>query len=102
MGTSNRLKLHNELLEFSDNVYFQPPSNIKLKYPCIIYNKTPSIKEYGNDHQYIKTQGYQITVADADPDSLIADNLEERFMYCAISQYFVNDNLNHVTLNLYY
>src|SRR5699024_12019571 len=55
-----------------------------------------SIKEYGNDHYYIKTQGYQITVVDPDPDSLIADDLEDHFTYCAISQYFVNDNLNHV------
>lgn len=102
MATSNRLKLHDELLEFSDNVYFQPPANIKLTYPCIIYSKTPSIKEYGNDHHYIKTQGYQITVVDADPDSLIADDLEEHFTHCAIAQYFVNDNLNHVILNLYY
>ena len=102
MAISNRLKLHDELLEFSNNVYFQPPSNIKLKYPCIIYSKTPSIKEYGNDRHYIKTQGYQITVVDTDPDSSIADDLEDHFMYCEITQYFVNDNLNHTILNLYY
>lgn len=102
MVTSDRLKLHDELLKFSDNVYFQPPSNIKLTYPCIIYSKTPSIKEYGNDRCYIKTQGYQITVVDPDPDSFIADDLEDHFLNCAIAQYFVNDNLNHVILNLYY
>lgn len=102
MGKERRIQLHNELLEFADHVYFQPPSNLKLNYPCIIYNKTPSVKEYGNDHYYIKTQGYQLLVVDPDPDSLIADDLEDHFTYCAISQYFVSDNLNHTALNLYY
>ena len=98
----SRYALHTELQEFADAVYFQPPSNIRMNYPCIIYHKIPKIKEYANDKWYFKKQGYQITVIDKDPDSLIADDLEDHFQYCAISQYFVNDNLHHVTLELYY
>ena len=98
----SRYALHTELQEFADAVYFQPPSNIRMNYPCIIYHKIPKIKEHANDKWYFKKQGYQITVIDKDPDSLIADDLEDHFQYCAISQYFVNDNLHHVTLELYY
>ena len=98
----SRYALHTELQEFADAVYFQPPSNIRMNYPCIIYHKISKIKEYANDKWYFKKQGYQITVIDKDPDSLIADDLEDHFQYCAISQYFVNENLHHVTLELYY
>lgn len=98
----SRYALHEELLEFTDAVYFQPPSNIKMTYPCIVYHKIPKIKENANDRWYFKKQGYQITVIDRDPDSLIADDLEDHFQYCSISQYFVNDNLHHVNLELYY
>lgn len=97
-----RLELHNELLKHVDNVYFQPPSNIRMTYPCIVYSKTPKLKEFGNNEYYIKRQGYQLTVIDRDPDSLIADDLEDNLEYCSISQIFTNDNLHHTTLELYY
>ena len=98
----SRYALHKELQEFSDAVYFQPPSNIRMNYPCIVYHKTPKIKELANDKWYFKKQGYQLTVIDKDPDSFIADDLEDHFQYCTISQYYTNDNLQHVTLELYY
>ena len=98
----SRLELHSKLIEYTNNVYFQPPSNIRMSYPAIVYSKTPKFKEFGNDRVYIKKQGYQVTVMDKDPDSLIADDLEEDFQYCSISQYFTNDSIHHVTLELYY
>ena len=35
----DRLILHDELITLlgSSNVYFQPPTSIKMNYPCIIY-----------------------------------------------------------------
>lgn len=98
----SRLELHDELLEFADNVYFQPPSDYKLKYPCIIYQKNNNNRVFGNDSLYLKKQGYQVTVIDRNPDTMTADDLEDKFQYCAISQYFTIDNLNHITLELYY
>ena len=98
----SRLGLHQELLKHCKSVYFQPPSNIKMNYPCIVYHKTAKFREFGNNKYYIKKQGYQLTVIDRDPDSLIADDLEDEFQYCAISQIFTNDSLHHTTLELYY
>lgn len=98
----SRLKLHDELLVFMPNVYFQPPSNVKMKYPCIVYNKSSQSRQHGNDKIYLKKQGYQITVIEWDPDSLVPDNIEDYFQYCSIDQNYVVDNLNHTTLTLYY
>lgn len=98
----SRLELHDKLLEILPNVYFQPPSNIILKYPCIVYNKTPKYKRFANGGVYFSKQGYQLTVIENNPDSEVADVIESRFPHCAINQYFTKDNLNHTTLNLYY
>jgi len=98
----NRLELHDELLTFIPNVYYQPPSNIQIKYPCIVYNKTGKSKRFGNDRIYLSKQGYQLMVIEHDPDSDVADRLETHFQYCGINQHYVVDNLNHTTLNLYY
>jgi hypothetical protein len=84
------------------NVYFQPPSNITMKYPCIVYNKTGKYKTSANDATYQKMQEYQLTVIEKDPDGIIADLVEDFFQYASTGQYFVTDNLNHTTINLYY
>lgn len=98
----SRLELHSELVTFLPNVYFQPPSTLTMKYPCIVYNKTGKNRHFGNDVIYLSQQGYQITVIDANPDSVVADNIEKHFQHCAINQYFAADNLNHTIINLYY
>lgn len=97
-----RLVLHDILKEFSDNVYYQPPSNITLTYPCIIYNKNGKDRNYGNNAIYLGTQKYSLTVIDRDPDSIIADLLEDNLQYCAIVDNYVSDNLNHTSLTLYF
>lgn len=98
----DRLELHNELLSFYPNVYFQPPSNIKMIYPCIVYNKTGRSRHFADDVIYLSQQEYQIMVIETNPDSAVADAIELHFQHCAINQYYTVDNLYHTTLNLYY
>lgn len=100
MGT--RLRLHEELLNFLPNVYFQPPSGFQMVYPCIVYNKSSKAREHANDQIYIQNQEYQVTVIDRNPDSTVADRIESHFEHAVITQYYTVDNLNHVSLNLYY
>lgn len=96
----SRLDLHSELVKFLPNVYFQPPSNIQMSYPCIVYNKTSKEKQLASNTVYLERQGYNITVIDRNPDSDIADRIERKFQYCDIIQYYVSDNLNHTVLKL--
>lgn len=99
---NSRLDLHVELLKFTPNVYFQPPSGFMMKYPCIVYNKTDKTRHFADDFVYLSQQEYQLSVIDKDPDSAIADQIEEYFQLGTIEQYFTVDNLNHTNLKLYY
>ena len=99
---ASRIELHTELKRFLNNVYFQPPSNITMTYPCIVYNKTGKSRQSANDGVYFINQEYQIMVIDKNPDSDVADRIEKHFQHCVISQYYTVDNLNHTTLNLFY
>ena len=98
----DRLALHNELLKFIPNVYFQPPSTLQMKYPCIVYNKTSKYRQDANDGIYSSRQGYQVMVIEHNPDSTVVDDIERHFEHCSINQYYTINNLNHTTLNLYY
>ena len=98
----SRLQLHDQLLSFSPNVYFQPPSSVTMKYPCIVYSKTSKMRHYANDVVYKSLQEYRITVIDANPDSVIGDNIENALQYCEITQHQTINNLNHTYLILFY
>lgn len=96
-----RLKLHNKILEHVKNAYYQPPENIKLTYPCVVYNKTTVRRFDANNRPYLQFIGYQLTVIEREPDSDIANSLTENLEYCSYQTFFSKDNLNHTVLMCY-
>lgn len=98
-----RLKLHQELVEIlgSNNVYFQPPASLVMKYPCIVYNRDGINPQFASNKPYKLSKEYSVTVIDRKPDSKIAEQLAE-LPTCRHTSYFVSDNLNHDVFTLYY
>ena len=96
-----RLKLHQLLETFSDNVYFQPPTNIELKYPCIIYKRNDADTKFADDKPYNYTKRYTVTVIDRDPDSEIPDKVAAMPM-TLFNRFYTADNLNHDVFNVYF
>lgn len=86
----------------NNNVYFQPPAEHILKYPCIIYERDRRDTNHANDHIYKDMNQYTITLIGklADNDDLIDKLLE--LQYCAYDRRFISDNLYHDTFTLYY
>ena len=101
---ASRLKLHEELCEIlgSKNVYFQPPENIKLNYPCIVYSKSRPDLKRANDSIYKYTNCYSIIYMDTNPDSDIPDKILYHFPMCGFDRAYTSNNLNHNALTLYY
>ena len=96
-----RLQLHDILETFVDNVYFQPPENIKLVYPCIIYKRDFAETEFANNVPYKHQLRYMITVIDRDPDSDIPGKVA-RLPQCLYNRFFTSANLNHDVYRLYF
>ena len=99
----SRLDLHDILKTIvgSSNVYFQPPEDLKMKYPCIVYSKNKIDTKYSGDKVYNYTVGYTVTVIDRDPDSLIPEKLLI-LPKCSFDRHYTADNLNHDVYNLFY
>jgi hypothetical protein len=85
----------------SNNVYFQPPSNLKLKYPCIIYKRDDTDIKFSNNQPYTNMTRYLVTVVDTEPDSEIHKKVAKLPM-CSYSRFYTADNLNHDVYNLYF
>lgn len=101
--SSRRLELQNILegILGTRNVYFQPPENIKLQYPCIMYSRTSGDTQFANNAPYIMHKRYQIIIMDKDPDSIIPDKVAMLPM-CIFDRSYTADNLNHYVYNIYY
>lgn len=100
MGQS-RLELQELLETLTPNVYFQPPDNLQMQYPCIVYQRYKAISEFADNFPYAVNECYQVTVIDRDPDSDIPNKVK-LLPSCIKNRFFVVNNLNHDVFNLYY
>jgi hypothetical protein len=100
----NRLALHDELVELlgSDHVYFQPPENIKIQYPAIVYFRDDIDNIKADNSNYIRHIRYMVTIIDADPDSEFVEAMINHFVHCNWARHYISDNLNHDVFTLYY
>jgi hypothetical protein len=100
----SRLKLHEELCTLlgSRNVYYQPPTQIKMEYPCIRYSLSGIDQKHANNGNYKNTTRYEITLIDYDPDTAFLQKILEHFPMCSFDRPYAANNLNHFVFTLYY
>lgn len=82
-------------------VYFQPPANVRMSYPAIVYSLDNIDDLHANDNKYLRNKSYQVTVIDKDPDSEIAERLSE-LQFCSFERAYTSDNLNHFVFRIFY
>ena len=96
-----RQELHQLLKAITDNVYFQPPTNVVLSYPCIIYKRDFADTKFADNNPYDHMTRYMITVIDQNPDSDIPKQVAALPM-SLFNRFFTVDNLNHDVFNVYF
>lgn len=100
---TRREELHDVLQTIAgpNNVYFQPPANIVMTYPCIVYRRDYAWEQHASNQLYSKVKRYQVQVIARDPDSEIPDKVAKLPM-CSFDRFYIADNLNHDVYNLYF
>lgn len=96
-----RLQLQDLLESITDTVYFQPPANVSLTYPCIIYKRDSARTEFADNNPYSHKLRYQVTVIDKNPDSELPAKVAALPM-CLFDRFYTADNLNHDVFNLFF
>lgn len=81
------------------NVYFQPPANIKIKYPCIIYDFAKPVLLRADNAIYKENKTFSVTLIDTNPDSIFYDTLLH-LPYCRFDRMFKSDNLYHFVFSI--
>ena len=90
-----------ETLLGTRDVYFQPPVNVVLKYPCIVFKRDKVDSKFANNKAYALKVRYSVTIIDKNPDSPFVEKLL-MLPFSSFDRHFTSDNLNHDVFNIYY
>jgi hypothetical protein len=96
-----RLELHDIFLVLTPKVYFQPPPDLQMEYPCIVYQRDAANTKFADGSPYSYTQRYQVTLINRRPDSDILPKIA-LLPLCVYDRGFAANGLNHDVFNLYF
>jgi hypothetical protein len=100
---ASRLELQSilESILGSRNVYFQPPSTIKMRYPAIVFSLSNIDVKHADDTRYLNHKRYELTYIDSDPDN---ENVEKilTLPLCSFDRFYTSNNLNHYVFTIYF
>lgn len=98
-----REELHSELVAIlgSNNVYYQPPPSIFMRYPAIVYKRNDIRNKHADNLPYRQGHMYDLTVIDEDPDSEIVTRVS-KLPRCRFDRHYTADELNHDVFTIYY
>lgn len=84
----------------SEHVYFQPPSNIEMQYPAIVYERSQADTQFAGNLPYKVTKRYTVTLISKKPETDLWDQIAA-LPSCTHSAFFVADNLNHDVFDIF-
>lgn len=98
----NRLEFHEKLCALlgSRNCYFQPPSNIRIEYPCIVYHEKDIVTFRADNIDFISHYVYRVNWITSTPDIDIPFKMKQAFHHCALEQIYPSDNLMHYAFTI--
>jgi hypothetical protein len=85
----------------SNYVYFQPPDNATIEYPCIVYERDKASTKHAGNLPYSFKQCYQVTYIAQHPDSDTLDKLAA-YPLSSFSRHFATSGLNHDVFEIYH
>lgn len=99
MGLREQLQTLLEIL--CENVYFQPPPNVQMEFPAIVYQRRRFESYHANNEPYCIERQYQLTMISRSPDESLLDSIMALPM-CSHERFYVADNLNHDVFSIYF
>ena len=83
-----------------NRVYFQPPENLKIGYPAIVFHLSKIEVNHASDVPYKGAREYSVTLITKEPEPDAIDEILE-IPYSSLDQTFVSDGMNHFVFSVY-
>lgn len=85
----------------SDNVYFDPPENLRMQYPCLRYTRAKHMPTFADNMPYKGVTAYEIIYITREVRSTEMIEALMAIPYCTHSRHYVADNLHHDVFDVY-
>lgn len=97
-----RTEFHQVLVDIlgKNNVYYQPPESLTIKYPCIIYKLDGVKTDKADNGLYLANDRMVVTLCHKDPDNTIRNELL-KIPKCKFDRFYAKDNINHYVYTIY-
>lgn len=83
------------------NVYFEPPSDHRISYPCTVFKRGTISTRYAGNGVYKFNDSYDLTHITREPDDEMIHTILMSFPMIRHIRHYVADGLHHDTFKLY-
>lgn len=91
-----------EIMGEDGKAYFQPPENLKISYPCIVFERTNALINYADNKPYSITKRYTVTLITRGSDN---DKYLDQLLKLPMSTFdrqFITEGLVHDVFSIYF
>nr|DAY36821.1 MAG TPA: tail completion protein [Caudoviricetes sp.] len=81
-------------------VYFQPPENLKITYPAVIFHLSKIEIDHASDVPYKGAKEYSVTLITKDPEPDVIDEIL-KIPYSSLDTTYISDGMNHFVFTVY-
>lgn len=83
-----------------NRVYFQPPENLKMVYPAIVFHLSKIEVDRASDVPYKGAKEYSVTLITKDPEPDVIDEIL-KIPYSSLDTSYISDGMNHFVFTVY-
>jgi hypothetical protein len=100
----SRVDLHDRLVSIlgSNQVYFQPPSNVQMKYPAIVYELSGDYSAKADNRRYTVYDKYTITHIFKSLNNEKKNEILDAFKYVEYDRRLIADGLYQDIYTIYW
>lgn len=103
---ADRLELQSKFEEIlgNRNVYYNPPENLKMNYPCIRYTDKNISSTYANDKKYINHKCYECVLIHkkSNKNTISTIHIILDLPYCSFDRTYKSDGWDHDVFTIYH
>lgn len=83
-----------------NRVYFQPPENLKIGYPAVIFHLSKVKLDHADDVPYKGAREYSVTLITKEPEPEVLDEILT-IPYTTLDTTYIVDGMNHFVFTTY-
>lgn len=83
-----------------NRVYFQPPENLNIGYPAVVFHLSKIEIDHASNVPYKGAKEYSVTLITKDPEPDVIDEIL-KIPYSSLDTTYISDGMNHFVFTVY-